>query len=211
MSKFHIRCGVGQGGRIEGGALKKSERRMALVQYVVQNPFVTDEQLSARYHVSVATIRLDRMALQIPELRQRISRVAQAKLDQIRSLEQQEVVGEILEMHLDRYGISVLHITQEHVFARSNIARGHHLFAQANSLAAAVIDADAVLTAKVQLRFHRVVRLGDLLRCRVDIVSKKFGVVKCRVLTSVADQTVVDGVIWMVSSTQGSTQLEDEG
>ncbi len=184
---------------------------MALVQYVVQNPFVTDEQLSARYHVSVATIRLDRMALQIPELRQRISRVAQAKLDQIRSLEQQEVVGEILEMHLDRYGISVLHITQEHVFARSNIARGHHLFAQANSLAAAVIDADAVLTAKVQLRFHRVVRLGDLLRSRVDIVSKKFGVVKCRVLTSVADQTVVDGVIWMVSSTQGSTQLEDEG
>jgi len=46
-------------------------------------------------------------------------------------------------------------------FKRTGIVRGHHLFAQANSLAVAVIDAEVALTGSARLRFHRPVRVGD--------------------------------------------------
>ena len=46
-------------------------------------------------------------------------------------------------------------------FKRTGIVRGHHLFAQGNSLAVALIDADVALTGSAQLRFHEPVRVGD--------------------------------------------------
>ncbi len=49
----------------------------------------------------------------------------------------------------------------EHVFKRNQIARGHHLFAQANSLAVAVIDEELALTAKSTIRYIRPVKLGE--------------------------------------------------
>ena len=52
----------------------------------------------------------------------------------MRSLPIEEVIGEIIDIELDQHAISILDIKQEHVFKRNQIARGHHLFAQANSL-----------------------------------------------------------------------------
>ena len=52
-------------------------------------------------------------------------------------------------------------IKKEHVFKRNKIARGHHLFAQANSLAVAVINDELALTAKAQIRFTRSVKENE--------------------------------------------------
>lgn len=49
----------------------RNERRKALRELLQKDPFLTDWQLAERLGVSVATIRLDRMALDIPELRER--------------------------------------------------------------------------------------------------------------------------------------------
>lgn len=49
---------------------KKTTRHKALQEQLRQNPFMTDEQLADAFEVSVQTIRLDRLLLGIPELRE---------------------------------------------------------------------------------------------------------------------------------------------
>ena len=119
----------------------KKERQQLLVQNIEGNPFITDEQLAKDFSVSVQTIRLDRMELNIPELRERIKGVASKNYEnEVKSLPIHEVIGEIIDIELDERAISIFDVKKEHVFERNGIARGHHLFAQANSLAVAVID-----------------------------------------------------------------------
>lgn len=176
---------------------------MALVRYLSENPFATDEQLADQFQVSVATIRLDRQALHIPEVRERIRRVAEDRNDVVRSLEREEVVGDIVELSLGRYATSIFHVLPAHVFARTGIVRGHFLFAQVNSLAIAVMDADVAVTAKTELRFHRPVRLGETLRAHVDVVAQRAGLARCQVYTKSQDDTVVDGTIWVAVEPRG--------
>ena len=59
----------------------------------------------------------------------------------------------------------------EHVFARNGIARGHHLFAQANSLAVAVINDELALTRKSTLTFVKPVKTGDRVVAKAVVVS----------------------------------------
>lgn len=140
----------------------KKERQQLLVETIKENPFVTDEELANKFSVSVQTIRLDRLELSIPELRERIKNVAEQTLtDEIRALPLEEVIGEVIDIHLDQQAISILDIKKEHVFKRNGIARGHHLFAQANSLAVAVINDELALTAKASILFTRSVKENE--------------------------------------------------
>jgi acyl-coenzyme A thioesterase PaaI-like protein len=83
----------------------------------------------------------------------------------------EEVIGEIVDLQLDESAISLLEIRAEHVFSRNNIARGHHLFAQANSLAVAVINDELALTAKATIRFATQVRLGDRVVAKAKVAT----------------------------------------
>ena len=139
----------------------KKERQSLLTEKIADNPFVTDEQLATEFNVSVQTIRLDRMELAIPELRERIKDVAAKKYDEVKSLPLDEVIGEIIDIDLDQRALSIFDVKEEHVFQRNGIARGHHLFAQANSLAVAVINDELALTVKSNLVFVKPVRVGD--------------------------------------------------
>lgn len=139
----------------------KKERQRLLIETIEANPFVTDEQLASSFQVSVQTIRLDRMELAIPELRERIKDVAEKTYDEVKSLPLDEVVGEIVDIELDKRALSIFDVKKEHVFQRNGIARGHHLFAQANSLAVAVIDDELALTAKSCITFLKPVKVGD--------------------------------------------------
>ncbi len=181
------------------------------MRYVHENPFATDEQLAEHFGVSVATIRLDRMALNIPEARERIRQVATEHHDVVRAMEQYEVVGEIVDLQLNRFATSVFQPSDIHVFARTKIVRGHYLFAQVNSLATAVMDADIVVTAKSELKFHRLVYLGETLRSRVDVVKVRGSVAKCRVETVSEAGKVLDGVIWVVMNPSDVQGLGTEG
>ncbi|MFB5191537.1 transcription factor FapR [Alicyclobacillus fastidiosus] len=192
--------------------LKKSERRYALVALLEQNPFATDEQLAERFGVSVATIRLDRSALHIPEARERIRRVASDRQDDLRSLDEQELIGRLIKLELNRYAESDLTIQPVHVFRRTGIVRGHILFAQINSLATALMDADVALTAKAELRFSRPVHLGDNVRARVDVIGEHGDVVRCRAVSQVNSEIAVQGIVWVQKDpTDLGAELMDEG
>ncbi|SFJ09013.1 Acyl-coenzyme A thioesterase PaaI, contains HGG motif [Brevibacillus centrosporus] len=181
--------------KIAGGVssiarLPKKDRQTRLVQSLQVNPFATDEDLAELFHVSIQTIRLDRLELGIPELRERIKSVAEKSLDPVKSLGIEEVIGEIIDLQLDSQAISVLEIKEEHVFSRTQIARGHYIFAQANSLAVAVINADVALTATARIRFVRPVRAGEKLVAKAQVRSRNGDECKVRVETKVQGELV---------------------
>lgn len=150
----------------------KRERQNLLTQTIKENPFITDEELADKFSVSVQTIRLDRLELSIPELRERIKTVAEKRFeDEVKSLPLDEVIGEIIDMELDHSAISIFDVKSEHVFKRNKIARGHHLFAQANSLAVAVIDDELALTAKANILFTRSVMEGERVIAKAKVMK----------------------------------------
>lgn len=156
---------------------------------------MTDEELTKTFGVSIQTVRLDRMELGIPELRERIKLMAERSFDQVRSLPLHEVIGDVIDLELDKSGISIFEIQPEHVFSRTKIARGHHVFAQANSLAVAVINDEIALTSSADIRFIRSVRLGEkcVAKAYVRSLAGQYGKAKVEVFTYVGDELVFQG------------------
>ncbi|BAU27559.1 DeoR family transcriptional regulator [Aneurinibacillus soli] len=173
--------------------LSKKSRQEALHMLLAESPFYTDEELAEHFRVSIQTIRLDRLELGIPEVRERIKNVAQQNHGEVKSLPIEEVVGELVDLQLDHSAISLLDITEEHIFSRTHVARGHHIFAQANSLAVAVIDAAVVLTAAARIRYVRPVRLGERLVAKAVVRETQGEQSKVRVETRVQDELVFSG------------------
>jgi acyl-coenzyme A thioesterase PaaI-like protein len=179
----------------------KEQRQRQVAKLIEQNPFLTDKMLAQMLGVSVQTIRLDRAALKIPELRERMKQLARGD-DQVRSLETQEVIGQIVDLQLDKGGISLLDIEERHVFIKTKIARGHHIFAQANSLAIAVIDAELALTATARLRFIRPVKIGERLVAKARVLQSSGSRSKVRVETFSGEDLVFEGDFWVYRGTR---------
>jgi len=175
--------------------LPKRQRHQQLSKLLEENPFLTDRELTRLLKVSIQTIRLDRLELAIPELRERLKLMAERSYDSVRSLPLHEVIGDILDLQLDKSGISLFEISEEHVFSRSGIARGHHVFAQANSLAVAVINDEIALTASADIRFIRPARLGEKCIAKAFVRSSggQKGKAKVEVFTYVGDEMVFQG------------------
>ena len=186
--------------------VSKKERQRLLTETIETNPFVTDDQLAAKFNVSVQTIRLDRMELSIPELRERLKDVAANRMNEVKALPLDEVIGEIVDIELDERALSIFDVGEEHVFQRNGIARGHHLFAQANSLAVAVIDDELALTAKSNVVFVKPVRAGDRVVTkaivRKDITQKNRTVID--VTSTVGNEIVFTGEFEMYRTKGGN-------
>jgi acyl-coenzyme A thioesterase PaaI-like protein len=181
----------------------KKERQQMLKETIKENPFITDEDLAEKFQVSVQTIRLDRLELSIPELRERIKYVAEKKFeDEVRSLPLEEVIGEIIDMELDQSAISIFDVREEHVFIRNKIARGHHVFAQANSLAVAVINDELALTAKANIQFKRSVKQGErvIAKAKVLKIDDGLGRTIVEVISYVNNELVFKGEFEMYRS-----------
>lgn len=188
----------------------KKERQQMLRETIKENPFITDEDLADKFQVSVQTIRLDRLELSIPELRERIKYVAEKKFeDEVRSLPLEEVIGEIIDIELDQSAISIFDVREEHVFIRNKIARGHHVFAQANSLAVAVINDELALTAKANIQFKRSVKQGErvIAKAKVLKIDDGLGRTIVEVTSYVNNELVFKGEFEMYRSEKS---LKDE-
>src|SRR5699024_5234313 len=119
--------------------MKKDERQRQLIEKIEHTPFITDEELAAHFDVSVQTIRLDRLELAIPELRQRTMPVATNRRNETAKTRPTDVVVvEIANMELDGHAIAIMHVQREQVFSRNKIAREHHLLAQASPFGVAL-------------------------------------------------------------------------
>ena len=175
------------------GGLSKVERQEHLTRYLAGDPFLTDEDLAAVFNVSVKTIRLDRVELKIPELRKRVMNVARGFSGQLRTMSGEELVGDLVDLKVGDYGVSVLPVKPEMTLSKTNILRGHYLFAQANSLAVAVIDADTALTGTARVSFKRPVYRGERVLAKAVIKQKKGNKYMVKVTSQVKNDTVFLG------------------
>ncbi|MGI6678485.1 MAG: transcription factor FapR [Dehalobacterium sp.] len=151
----------------------RTKRHQYLEEYLEMHPFVTDDELARHLGVSVATIRLDRQILGIPEVRKRLRFVAQDAFQKPTALDTHEVVGELMDLELNKSGISVLTITEDMVLEKTQVARGHYLFAQANSLAVSVVDAQVVWTGSARIRYKRPVYLGEKIVAKATVKAER--------------------------------------
>lgn len=175
------------------GRYHKEERRKVLGEELSNHPFFTDEELSERFKVSVSTIRLDRSELGIPELRERTRAVAQEAYSTLKSLDDQELIGELLELIIGERACSRLVIDESMVLAKARVARGHYLFAQANSLAIALVDAPMALTGSVELKFIRPVQLGEVVIAKGTVVKRQLNKYWVQVTVNVNSEEVLRG------------------
>lgn len=193
--------------------LPKKHRQQKLQDTIKEMPFITDESLAKQFGVSIQTIRLDRMELSIPELRERIKSVATDQWNEtVKALPIDEVIGEVIDLELDNRAISILDISSEHVFSRNDIARGHHLFAQANSLAVAVINDELALTAKAEIKFTRQVKQGERVIAKAKVITAVENQRTSVEVDSYVDNEIVfSGVFDMYRSTEqkGEDRHED--
>jgi len=132
---------------------RKHYRQNQIMIELEQNPFATDEELSRLLGVSVQTIRLDRLSLKIPEVRERIKAVARGVHAGRQSFLGVEMAGELLDIQLGKAGISLLDISEPMVIAATRTACGYYIYAQATALAIAVIGDMACYTSSARVRY----------------------------------------------------------
>ena len=119
---------------------KKLIRHGKLQKLIQKDPFLTDEQLAKTLKVSVPTVRLDRLALNIPELRERIRMMASTASTRLKAIDQKDIVGELIDLELNRSAISTLTITHDMVLGKTGVGRGYFMFAMADTLALALVE-----------------------------------------------------------------------
>ncbi|MCX7749775.1 MAG: transcription factor FapR [Clostridia bacterium] len=150
-------------------SLLKKERQKVLLEKIKSDPFLTDEELAESFSVSVPTIRLDRLELGIPELRERVKNVAEKNYSKLKSLQSKELVGELLDISLGKSGISILETDEGMAFQKTRIVRGHFIYSLAESLAIAVIDAQVALVGVANIKYKTPVYAGTKLIAKAEV------------------------------------------
>lgn len=173
--------------------LTKNERHQLLLRVIKEDPFKTDEELTRLFNVSIQTIRLDRMELRIPEVRKRMSQLAKEAYAKVKSIGVADLIGDLVEVNLNQSGKSILEPGPEMTFQEKDVVRGHYIFAQANSLAVAIVDAEVALTGFSHAKFIRPIYLGDRMVAKAKVERAKNHRFFIRVNTTVDDQLVFKG------------------
>ncbi|MFA5524767.1 MAG: transcription factor FapR [Tissierellales bacterium] len=182
--------------------LNKRERHTRLVEKLKEDPFLTDEELMHMFNVSIQTIRLDRLELGIPELRERIKNVAEQSYSKVRAIGGTEIVGELVDINLGTSGISILETDETMAFLKTSIVRGHNIYAQAESLAIAVIDADVALTGVANVKYKDLVKAGEKLIAKAEVTRKRANKYFVHVFTYVGQKQVFRGKFILASIEQ---------
>lgn len=153
--------------------LQKKNRHEVLKEKMKVNPFLTDEDLAVLLKVSVQTIRLDRLELGIPEVRERTKQMAENAQVQLKAIASTDVIGDLIDLQLGKSGISLMTIMPEMVFEKTGLARGHYVFSQANSLAIAVVDAPVAVTGVANIKYKAPIYIGDKLVAKAEVVKQR--------------------------------------
>lgn len=179
--------------------LARAERLERLTEKLDTNPFLTDEDLAESFGVSVQTVRLDRMALGIPELRERVKQVAHRTYGKVRSLGSKDIVGDLIDIVIEERAISTMTATEDMAFERTGVVRGHFIFAQADSLAIALVDAPVALTGLANIKFKRPARVGEKLIAKAEVIRRKGNKLVVLVQTWVGTDLVFRGKFVVVA------------
>lgn len=193
----------------EGSPPSRAERLQRLTEKLEANPFLTDEDLAEAFGVSVQTIRLDRLTLGIPELRERVKQVAHRTYGRVKSLGSKEIVGDLIDVVIEERAISVLTVTEDMAFERTGVIRGHFIFAQADSLAIALVNAPVALTGLANIKFKRPVRVGEKLIAKAEVIRRQGNRRVVLVQTWVGQDVVFRGKFVVVAVNPSGTVEEE--
>ena len=149
--------------------IAREKRHALLSRRIEENPFINDEELAEEFSVSVATIRLDRMALGIPELRMRIKKRAEAAQAQ---QHRTDVMGDLIECNVGKDAISIMMATEDMVDA-AHVVQSRYLYAQADSLTKAVLNLPVCIIAVANLKYKQPVTVGDRLVARAEVIRQR--------------------------------------
>ncbi len=150
--------------------IKKTERQEKLQEILKEDPFVTDEELSEKFNVSIQTIRLDRMELGIPELRERVKNVAETNFSKVKTIVGREFVGELIDITPGKSAISILDTDKSMVFEKTKVVKGQYMYAMAETLALAIVDAKAALIGIANIKYKRPVLSGERLVAKGEVI-----------------------------------------
>jgi len=151
----------------------KESRHSLLQQKITEDPFLTDGQLADILQVSVPTVRLDRMMLGIPELRERVKNVASVNFDKVKTLGENEFVGSLVDLQLGVRGVSSLNTTSAMCFSKSMVVRGHVIYSLAECLAISIVDATVALVEVANIKYKVPVKANARLIARGEVKEKR--------------------------------------
>jgi len=151
----------------------KDKRRERFLDMIDKDPFQTDEEIADVLNVSVPTVRLDRSVLSIPELRERIRKLAANTRGKVRTLDSGDIIGQIVELELNNNGVSVLEADDNMVFEKTGVVRGHFIYALAETLAIAVINEETALVGVANIKYSVPVYAGSRLIARCELKDVK--------------------------------------
>jgi acyl-coenzyme A thioesterase PaaI-like protein len=151
----------------------KAQRQKELVKILEGDPFYTDEELSSVFNVSIQTIRLDRMSLNIPELRERLKTIAETQGSKVKTLGKQEIIGEIIELSVGQLGISMLEITDDMIYTKTNTVRDAYVFSLTSSLAMAIVNAPKVILRSANINCITMIENKDRLIAKAEVHKKE--------------------------------------
>ncbi len=152
---------------------QKQQRHKTLLEKIKYDPFLTDEELADLFKVSVPTIRLDRLELGIPELRERIKNVAETNQEKLKSIEGKEFIGELIDLQLGQSAISLMETNSSMAFEKTRIVRGHYIYSLAETLAIAVIDAQVALVGVANIKYKIPVYSGAKIIAKAEVKTAK--------------------------------------
>jgi len=171
----------------------KKQRHRKLLKLIDANPLMTDEDLAASLGVSLSTVRLDRGLLSIPELRERMRSMAEHANSRLKSLRDEEVVGELLELEPNEWALSVLNTSRDMAFRHTDLVGDYYTYAQASTLAIASIDAEMVIVGTARLRYRQPAYVGEKIVARSKVGTNKGNKYVVSVHSRVDDREVFVG------------------
>lgn len=149
----------------------KQQRQAALLEKLKQDPFLTDEELSGLFGVSIPTIRFDRAELGVAQYRERVKSMARRAVAAKDG--GAEPAGEVLDLNVMKDGVSVFVPDESMTFPDSSIVRGCHIYAFAEAMAVAVIGANAALVEVANIKYKQPVAAGSKLFAKSEVVRIK--------------------------------------
>lgn len=150
--------------------MDRKDRRRTLARSLATEPLLTDRELADRLGVSVQTIRLDRLALGIPEVRLRAVEVAERTLAPVRG---GSLIGEFIDLVPGEAALSRL-VTTDDMGRGSHWVQAHLLFAQAETLALEVVPHEGSV-GLCRVKFRRQVRTGEVLVAKAQVIRRREG------------------------------------
>ena len=168
-------------------------RQDKLSEIIKANPLITDNELAAQLGVSISTVRLDRALMGVPELRERIRSMAQDAVSKLRSLSPSEVIGDLLELEPDKWALSVLRTAKDMAFRFTDIVSDNYVYAQAGSIAVAVINAAKVIIGSMRGHYRGHAHVGDTLIARAKVGVNRDGKRIVSVRTRAGDREIFIG------------------